>query len=154
MVICANKWDKGNSKKAVNDALVQQMDRALPQLGTIPLVTCSALHGHGIESLMEAVFSAYEQWGRHLSTAALNRWLEASVGRHPPPLNNGRLIKLRYIAQFAIRPPRFTLFANRPKSIPDTYLRYLVNELRTSFDLEGVPIRLLTRAGQNPYVNN
>ena len=154
LVICANKWDKVNRKKAVNDALVQQMDRALPQLGTIPLVTCSALHGHGIEALMEAVFSAYEQWGRHLSTAALNRWLEAAVGRHPPPLHNGRLIKLRYITQFAIRPPRFTLFANRPKAIPDTYLRYLVNELRTSFDLEGVPIRLLTRAGQNPYTNN
>ena len=103
---------------------------------------------------MKAVFSAYEQWGRHLSTASLNRWLEAAVARHPPPLDNGRMVKLRYIAQFATRPPRFTLFANRPKAISDPYLRYLVNELRTSFDLQGVPIRLLTRAGKNPYAKN
>ncbi len=154
LVICANKWDKVSRKKAVQAALVQQVERALPQLGAIPLVTCSALHGRGIEALMKAVFSAYEQWGRHLSTAALNRWLEAAVARHPPPLDNGRMVKLRYIAQFATRPPRFTLFANRPKAISDPYLRYLVNELRTSFDLQGVPIRLLTRAGKNPYAKN
>ena len=103
---------------------------------------------------MTAVFTVYEQWGRHLPTVALNRWLEAVVAHHAPPLANGRVVKLRYITQFATRPPRFALFANRPKAIPDSYLRYLVNELRTGFNLTGVPIRLLTRAGKNPYTKN
>ena len=154
LVICVNKWDQVTRKTATHQALTAQIQRSLPQLRGVPLVACSAITGSGIEPLMTAVFTVYEQWGRHLPTVALNRWLEAVVAHHPPPLANGRVVKLRYITQFATRPPRFALFANRPKAIPDSYLRYLVNELRTGFNLTGVPIRLLPRAGKNPYTKN
>jgi GTP-binding protein len=91
-------------------------------------------------------------WNRRLATAALNQWLEAAIAHHPPPLAAGRQIKIRYITQVASRPPRFALFANRPDAVPESYRRYLVNELRADFDLPGTPIRLLLRAGKNPYV--
>ena len=151
LVICANKWDQVVDRRKTQKALTHQIQTSLPQLRGVPLVTCSALTGIGIDPLMAAVFSVYKEWIRHLPTAALNRWLDAVTAHHPPPLDKGRPVKLRYITQFATRPPRFTLFANRPRGIPDSYVRYLVNELRSGFNLTGVPIRLLTRAGKNPY---
>ena len=102
--------------------------------------------------MMRAVFAADEIWNKRLPTAALNRWLEDTVARHPPPLAQGRHVKLRYMAQVSARPPRFALFVNRPRALSDSYQRYLVNGLRETFDLPGVPIRLLLRAGRNPYV--
>ena len=152
LVICANKWDQIADEGTTQKELKDQIRTSLPQLRGVPLVTCSALTGVGIDSLMAAVFGIYKQWIRHLPTAALNRWLKAVAAHHPPPLDKGRPVKLRYITQFATRPPRFTLFANRPRGIPDSYLRYLVNELRSGFELTGVPIRLITRAGKNPYI--
>ena len=73
------------------------------------------------------------------------------VSRHPPPVVQGRRLRLRYITQVKARPPTFALFGSRPKSLPESYLRYLVNALREDFDLEAVPIRLLPRGGKNPY---
>ena len=154
LVICANKWDQVVNQRTTHEALTHQIQTSLPQLRGVPLVTCSALTGIGVDPLMAAVFTVYKQWIRHLPTAALNRWLDAVTAHHPPPLDKGKPVKFRYITQFATRPPRFTLFANRPRSIPDSYLRYLVNELRSGFKLTGVPIRLVTRAGKNPYTKN
>ena len=71
--------------------------------------------------------------------------------RHPPPLDGGRRVAIRYIAQVSARPPSFALFVNRADGLPTAYRRYLTNGLRESFDLPGVPIRLLARVGRNPY---
>jgi GTP-binding protein len=100
---------------------------------------------------MRAVIAADELWNRRLPTNALNRWLQATVDAHPPPAVSGRRIKLRYMTQSNARPPTFVLFCSRPKAVPDSYIRYLVNALRESFDLGGVPIRLHLRKGANPY---
>jgi GTP-binding protein len=64
---------------------------------------------------------------------------------------SGRRIKLRYITQANARPPTFVLFCSRPKALPASYTRYLVNSLRESFDMPGVPIRLNLRKGDNPF---
>ena len=71
--------------------------------------------------------------------------------RHPPPLVAGRRIKLRYATQVKSRPPTFAVFGSRVAELPGSYQGYLVNALREDFDLWGTPIRLLLRAGQNPY---
>jgi GTP-binding protein len=90
-------------------------------------------------------------WNLRLPTHALNEWLQGAVEAHAPPAASGRRIKLRYITQANARPPTFVLFCSRPKALPDSYTRYLVNSLRESFDLPGVPIRLNLRKGDNPY---
>ena len=100
---------------------------------------------------MPAVAKVYELWNRRLPTGPLNRWLEETIARHPPPMVQGRRMRLRYITQVKARPPTFALFASRPKALPESYIRYLVNGLRNDFDLAGVPIRLLPRGGKNPY---
>ena len=71
--------------------------------------------------------------------------------RHPPPLVDGRRLRLRYVTQVNIRPPTFALFASKPGELPDGYRRYLVNLLRQDFDLPGVPIRMMLRKGKHPY---
>ena len=73
------------------------------------------------------------------------------IEAHPPPAVAGRRIRLRYMTQANARPPTFVVFCSRPKALPDSYSRYLVNSLRENFDLPGVPIRLHLRKGRNPY---
>ena len=78
-------------------------------------------------------------------------WLRLAMERHPPPAVNGRRVRPKYMAQTKGRPPTFVLFASRADTLPESYRRYLVNSLRESFDLPGVPIRITLKAGKNPY---
>jgi GTP-binding protein len=100
---------------------------------------------------MPAVFEAHRTWNRRVPTAELNRWLGETLARNPPPAVAGRRIRLRYITQVKARPPTFVAFANRAEALPEAYRRYLVNGLRATFGLDGMPIRLYVRAGKNPY---
>jgi len=67
------------------------------------------------------------------------------------PLVSGRHNRLKYITQIKTRPPTFALWVSRPKELPDSYKRYIINGLRRDFDIDGVPLRLLVRASKNPY---
>jgi GTPase len=151
LVIAANKWDAVGDRDATLKALTDRIERSLPQARGIPLVTISAETGSGIAALMRRVFEIYENWNQRISTADLNRWLAGITDRHPPPLASGKSVKLRYATQIKTRPPTFAIFVNRPASLPDSYLRYLVNGLRETFGLDGVPLRITLRKSNNPY---
>ena len=103
------------------------------------------------DRLMNAIFAIERSWNTHISTAKLNRWLGAVVERHPPPAVSGRRLKLRYMTQAKMRPPSFIIFASRSDAMPTSYLRYLTNSMRETFDMPGTPIRLWLRSGKNPY---
>ena len=77
--------------------------------------------------------------------------LDETLARHPPPAVSGKRIKLRYVTQPKARPPSFVLFGTRTSELPESYVRYLVNGLRETFDLPGTPIRLAFRTAENPY---
>ena len=151
MVIAVNKWDTIEDKNAKLAELREQCERYLPQLKGIPLVTISGLQGRNIDKLMQAIFAIERKWNSHVSTARLNRWLSGMTESHPPPAVSGRRLKLRYMTQAKIRPPSFILFASRSDAMPTSYLRYLMNSMRESFDMPGTPIRLWLRSGKNPY---
>ena len=151
MVIAVNKWDLIDDKAAALERLRAQCDELLPQVRGIPLVTISGLMGRNIDRLMAAIFKIEQAWNTHISTAKLNRWLGAAVERHPPPAVSGRRLKLRYMTQAKMRPPSFIIFASRSDAMPTSYLRYLMNSMRESFDMPGTPIRLWLRSGKNPY---
>ncbi len=153
LVIALNKWDICVDRQAAMTALGERLQRSLPQTRGLPLVPVSALTGHNLERLLDAVFAAYEVWNRRLPTPALNRWLGGMVQRHPPPAPGGRRVKLRYMTQAKTRPPRFVIFCSKPQAVPDSYLRYLENALRDDFDLPGTPIRITLRKGKNPYAD-
>jgi GTPase len=151
LVYCIAKWDTVEEPQARLAELREIAERQLPQLRGTPLVALSAETGRGVDRLMPAVFKAYENWSVKVKTRDLNDWLSMAVQRHPPPAVNGRRIKPKYMAQTKARPPTFVLFASRAEHLPDSYRRYLINSLRESFDLPGVPIRVSIRANKNPF---
>lgn len=151
-VIVVNKWDLITDHKAALGVLHDRMQVSLPQGAGTPIVTLSATTGRGLDKLMPAVLGAYQDWNLRVPTSELNAWLNDSIERHPPPLAaNKRPIRLRYATQPKARPPTVVLFGNRPEDLPTSYLRYLENSFRARFKLEGTPIRVLTRKGDNPY---
>jgi GTPase len=150
-VIAVNKWDLVRDREKRLAVLRETCQRLLPQVKGVALAPVSALTGKGLDRLMQEILAADVLWNRRLPTHALNQWLLKAVDAHPPPAVSGRRIKLRYMTQVNARPPTFVLFCSRPKGLPESYSRYLVNSLRESFDLPGVPIRLNLRKGANPF---
>jgi GTPase len=151
LVLAVNKWDLVEDKSAALRRIRDRLERSLPQLSGIPMVTLSARTGAGAAKLMPAVLACHAAWNKRIATPVLNRWLAHLQERHPPPLVSGRRLRLRYMTQVNIRPPTFALFASKPGDLPEAYRRYLVNLMREEFDLPGVPIRVMLRKGENPY---
>ena len=151
LVIGMNKWDLVERLPGAMKKLREEADHWLPQVKGVPVIAVSGLTGEGLERLMQAVVEAHGIWNRRVGTSALNRWLGEVVASHPPPAVSGRRIRLDYITQPKSRPPSFVLFTSRADAVPDVYRRYLVNNLRETFDLPGTPIRLALREKKNPY---
>ncbi len=151
LVIAVNKWDLVSDKKERLKELQFEIERLVPQVKGVRLVPLSALKESGLIKLMTAVFDVNETWNRRLPTAALNRWLGEAQERHPPPAVSGKRIRMRYMTQPNARPPTFVVFASRAEKLPESYRRYLVQGLRSQFDLPAVPIRLTFKKGKNPY---
>ena len=153
IVIGLNKWDLIETSPGALARLRHEVDRLLPQIKGVPVVALSARSGAGLDRLMAAVMESHATWNRRVPTAALNRFLAQAVAANPPPAAKGRRLRLDYITQPKARPPTFVLFCSRAQAVPETYRRYLVNELRESFSLPGTPIRLTLRAKPNPYAS-
>lgn len=152
LVYVAAKWDLETEPQARLAKLTQMAEDKLPQLKGSPFVALSSHSGRGVERLMPAVLQAHATWSVKVKTKDLNTWLALATQRHPPPAVDGKRIKPKYMAQTKARPPTFVLMASRAEAMPEQYKRYLVNNLRESFDLPGTPIRLIVKAGsENPY---
>ncbi len=153
LVIAVNKWDAVEDKQKVLKDLRETVGEKFADAAGVSVVPVSALSSRGVDKLMDAVLAAYDVWNKRVSTAALNRWLEAALERHTPPASSGRRIRIRYVTQPSTRPPTFVAFCSKPGDLPQAYIRYLVNSLREAFDLPGTPIRFGLRKGANPYAD-
>ena len=151
LVIAMGKADLVPKHPGAMKKLREETDHWLPQVKGVPVLAVSGLTGEGLDRLLRAVVASHAAWNRRVATSALNRWLEGTLARHPPPAVSGRRLKLNYITQPKARPPTFVLSCTRADAVPDAYRRYLVNALRDSFDLPGTPIRLILREKENPY---
>ena len=96
-------------------------------------------------------FELREAWSRRVPTAALNRWFDDALEANPPPAPKGKRIKLRYITQASIRPPRFVVFGTRLDMLPKSYERYLVNGIRDKLGFDAVPVRVVLKSPKNPF---
>ncbi|MGY3452636.1 ribosome biogenesis GTPase Der [Bradyrhizobium sp. USDA 4353] len=153
LVIAVNKWDLMDAQPGQISALRRDADHWLPQVAGAPIVAVSGLMGEGIDRLMQAIVEAYAVWNRRVPTAALNRWFEGAIADNPPPAVSGRRLKLNYITQTKARPPSFVLFCSRADAIPQSYLRYLTNSMRETFELPGTPVRITLREKANPFAH-
>jgi GTP-binding protein len=155
-VIGLNKWDliPQGQKTAMLEEIEYMLNKQLSQLAGITVVPVSATKKTGMDALMNACITAREVWDTRVPTAEMNRWLEATMAHHSPPLVKGRRLKIKYITQVKARPPTFHLFCNMAKEFPESYLRYLTAGLRESFELMGTPIRLILKESNNPFAKN
>lgn len=153
LILGINKWDAVTDKNTKLAEIKDILFSSLAQIPDIPLVTLSALREQNLDKLMETAIKTYKTWNKRVSTGRLNRWLAARVSQIPPPLVNNRPNRLRFMSQINVRPPTFALWVSKPDNLPDTYKRYLINNLRQDYDLPGVPIRLLLRKSKNPFAD-
>ncbi len=153
LVIAISKWDLVDDRQAVMKGMRDRLETSLQQVKGIECVAISGETGDGIGRLMDAVFRTFEVWNKKVPTHALNRWLKVMTERHPPPMVQGRRLRLRYLTQTKTRPPTFQLFLSRHDALPDDYSRYIVNGLREDFAIPGVPIRLVLRKADNPFAD-
>jgi GTP-binding protein len=149
LVVAVNKWD-GLTPHA-RERIKEEIERRLGFLGFASWHFISALHGSGVGHLLEAVDRAYANAVRKLSTPELTRILEQAVMEHQPPLARGRRIKLRYAHQGGRNPPIIVIHGNQTDALPATYKRFLSNRYRQVLGLDGTPIRLEFKTGDNPY---
>ena len=152
LVIAANMWDDVDDKQAAMRRINDRLETSLAQVRGVPVVPVSGLYGRGLDRLIQTVDDIHRLWNTRISTGRLNRWLEPMLEAHPPPMSQGRRLRIRYMTQVRTRPPTFALFASRPVDLPESYLRYLIGGLRADFSLSGIPVRMLLRKGsENPY---
>ena len=150
-VIAFNKWDMIDNPQEALAELREKTERLLPQVRGIQAVPVSAETGRGLDKLMDAVIKTHRVWNSRVSTGKLNRWLEGILAHHPPPAVAGRRLKIKYLTQAKTRPPGFVVSCSRPDAMPQSYVRYLTNNLREAFDMPGVPIRMALRTSDNPF---
>jgi GTP-binding protein len=154
LVVGVNKWDLVAEKKHTLEELQYRLEKSFPDIKGVSLVPISAKDGTGVDKLFQEVLNAYDIWNKRISTSELNDWLRYTEQSHNPPLGKQkRRIRLKYITQGNIRPPTFTMFVNYPDELPESYRRYVINALRDSFSMPGVPVRLMVRKADNPYAN-
>ncbi|ADG10782.1 ribosome biogenesis GTPase Der [Caulobacter segnis] len=153
LVFVLAKWDLIEDQAGTLAAFREHAERMLPQVRGAPVVALSGETGSGVNKLMPAVLKIHKDWSTKVKTRDLNDWLQMAMQRHPPPAVSGRRVKPKYMAQTKARPPTFVLFSSRADQMPDHYRRYLINSLRESFDLPGVPLRITIKSGANPYAD-
>lgn len=154
LMIAINKWDIAVDASSLFNGIKFALDEGLAQVKGLPVVSVSAITGKGLDQMIGAAFELRDMWSKRVPTAALNRWFDDAMMANPPPAPKGRRIKLRYITQAATRPPRFVVFGTRLDMLPTSYERYLINGIRKTFALEGVPVRVNLRSPKNPYQSN
>lgn len=151
LVLALNKWDLVEDKTKLLKIIQEKLDNQLTQARGVPCIPVSAQHGKGLDALMDGVMRMYKNWNQRISTGQLNKWLSFVTENHPAPAVNGRRIRLKYMTQAKTRPPTFAVFASQASQLPESYSRYLINNLRKDFNLDGIPIRIFVRGGENPY---
>lgn len=161
--------------------IAEQFSNSVPQSAGCQIVLMSALHPtkNTVDVLMKAVVHAEERWSSRIPTPKLNRWLIEIMDKNPPAnsaaastfknANQTRHarhsafknlapipVKLKYMTQVSSRPPTFCVFVNKnnpTNALDESYKRFLVNRLKESFDLQGVPIRIIVRSSGNPFLD-
>jgi GTP-binding protein len=141
MVLVVNKWDAVVREERDRKAFAADIDSRYPSFGVVPKVFLSALTGRGVDQLWGVVARVSENHRRNLQTAQLNQVLTRAVAQQAPPAVRGRRPRFYYVTQTARSPTTLTVFCSYQDRITAAYERYLSNQLRHSFALEGVPVR-------------
>ncbi len=151
IIFALNKSDMVPNAEEIQEDVERRAKYEFSQVLGVPCLLVSAKERLGLVRIFNKAFELYDKWNTRISTGALNKWFHWAIERNHPPLVNGMPIKLKYISQTNTRPPTFAIFANRVEYLPESYKKYLVNNLRKSFNFDGIPLRIFVRQRKNPY---
>ena len=149
LVLAVNKWDGLGAYE--REQCKSSLSRKLDFIAYVRMVTISALHGTGMAELMKAINAAHRSATREFGSAELTRALEAAYTGYQPPLVRGHAPRLRFAHPGGSNPPTIVIHGSRTTHIADGYRRYLENFFRKRFKLEGTPVRIEFREGENPF---
>ncbi|MCL2126190.1 MAG: ribosome biogenesis GTPase Der [Oscillospiraceae bacterium] len=144
-IVAVNKWDLVEKETNTMDKMRRDIMRDLSFMSYAPVVFISALTGQRVDRLFELVNFVNSQALMRVTTGMLNDVLADAVMRVQPPTDKGRRLKVFYMTQVSVRPPTFVCFCNSSELFHFSYKRYLENQIRSVFGLEGTPIRMIIR---------
>ena len=144
-IVAVNKWDLVDKETGTLEKMRKDIMRDLSFMSYAPIIFISAATGQRTEKLFELINFVNDQSNMRISTGMLNNVLADAQARVQPPTDKGRRLKIYYMTQTGIKPPNFVIFCNSRELFHFSYQRYIENQLRTVFGLEGTPIRIVIR---------
>ena len=144
-IIVVNKWDLVEKETGTMEKLRKDIMRDLSFMSYAPVLFISALTGQRTEKLFELINFVLDQNTMRITTGMLNNVLSDAQARQQPPTDKGRRLKIYYMTQTGIKPPTFVIFCNSRELFHFSYQRYIENQIRSVFGLEGTPIKIIIR---------
>ena len=144
-IIVVNKWDMVEKDTNTMQKMTDDIRRDLSYMTYAPVLFISALTGQRVDKLFEMVNAVSNQNSMRITTGMLNNILEDATARVQPPTDKGRRLKIYYMTQVGVKPPHFVIFCNDARLFHFSYQRYLENQIRSTFGLEGTPVRMTIR---------
>ncbi|MDB4710108.1 ribosome biogenesis GTPase Der [Flavobacteriales bacterium] len=145
IVLLVNKWDLIDKNTSSTKKYEEAIKERLAPFTDLPIVFISALNKQRIHKALETAMEVFENRTQKIPTSKLNEIMQEAIQKNPPPSYKGKYIKIKYVTQLPTHSPSFAFFCNLPQYIKDPYKRYVENQLREHFNLNGVPIRIFFR---------
>ena len=145
IIIVVNKWDEYEKETGTLEKYKKDIYAKLSYLSYAPIIFISAKTGQRVEKIFDLINHVNEQNSMRVSTSALNQVINEAIALVQPPTDKGKRLKILYGTQVSTKPPTFVIFVNNKELFHFSYERYLVNQIRKEFGLEGTPIRMIAR---------
>ena len=140
LIIAINKWDLIEKDNMTVKRFTELVQSELPFLSYAPVITMSALTGQRVVPILDQIIDINVEYHKKIGTGVLNQVLGEMIAMNPVPTRKGRAVKINYVTQIGVAPPRFVFFSNDPELIHFSYKRYIENKFREYFGFEGSPI--------------
>ena len=145
VIIVINKWDEVEKETGTLEKYKKDVYNKLAYLTYSPMIFISAKTGQRVDKLFDLIKEVANNNAMRISTATLNQVINQAIAVVQPPTDKGRRLKILYATQVSTKPPTFVIFVNDKSLFHFSYERYLSNQIRTNFALEGTPIRIIAR---------
>ncbi len=145
VIIVVNKWDEYEKETGTMEKYRKNIYNKLSYLSYAPIIFISAKTGQRIDKLFDLINNVAEQNSKRIPTSTLNQVINEAIALVQPPSDKGKRLRIYYGTQVATKPPTFIIFVNKKDLFHFSYERYLVNQIRKEFGLEGTPIRIIAR---------
>ena len=153
IIIVINKWDEDEKETGTLEKYKKEVYNKLSYLSYAPIIFISAKTGQRVDKLFTMINNVAEQNSMRISTSVLNQVINEAIALVQPPTDKGRRLKILYATQVSTKPPTFVVFVNNKELFHFSYERYLVNQIRKEFGLEGTPIRMIAREKSDKEFN-